>query len=189
MSERDYDVAVVVGGSAGLTAAALAGTLGAKTALISASDLGGECTWTGCIPSKTLLHAAHAAQHARVARELGIHADVSVDFDAVMERVRRTRSDVYEREDAPPNLARYGVRVFRASARFVDRHTVELDGKGPSRLTARWFVIATGSRPKRLAFDAPTFDNENIWDLGALPKHLVVVGGGPAAHRSGSMIQ
>ncbi len=181
MGERDYDVAVVGGGSAGLTAAALAGTLGAKTALISEGELGGECTWTGCIPSKTLLHAAHAAQHARAARALGVHTGVSVDFDAVMERVRRTRADIYEREDAPPNLARYGVSVFRASAHFVDRHTVELDGEGPTRVTARWFVIATGSRPKRLALDAPTFDNESIWDVRTLPKHLVVLGGGPAA--------
>ena len=111
MSERDYDLIVLGGGSAGLTAAALAGMLGAKTALISAGDLGGECTWTGCIPSKTLLHAAHAAHDARAARELGIQTNVSVDFDAVMERVRCTRSEVYEREDAPPNLARYGARV------------------------------------------------------------------------------
>jgi pyruvate/2-oxoglutarate dehydrogenase complex dihydrolipoamide dehydrogenase (E3) component len=180
-SRRDYDVIVLGGGSAGLAAAAMAGILGAKTALLDPQDLGGECTWTGCIPSKSLLRAAHAAHEMSIAAELGLEARLTVDFAQVMERIRRVRSSVYELEDAPPRMARYGVETIRAAGRFVDRHTVELDGEGPSRLTARWFVIATGSRPMRLDVEAPTVDNETMWDLDRLPGRLLIAGGGPVA--------
>jgi pyruvate/2-oxoglutarate dehydrogenase complex dihydrolipoamide dehydrogenase (E3) component len=162
-----YDVAVLGGGASGLAAAASAGLLGAKVVLIERNALGGECTWTGCIPSKTLLHLASAP---------------SPDFEEAMRRVRATRQDVYDREDAPPNLARYGVEIVRACARFVDPHTVALQGDdGCKNITARWFVIATGSRPKRLLHpdDLTVLDNESIWELECKPERMLVVGGGP----------
>jgi len=175
----DYDVAVIGGGAAGLAAAGAAGMLGAKTALVHANDLGGECTWTGCIPSKALLRSAHAAHEIRRAADLGLRAELEVDFAQVMQRVREIRRRVYATADAPEVIARYGVRPIRANARFVDPRTLALDGDGPSRLTARWFVIATGSRPTALRVAVPTYDNESIWDLDVLPKRMLIAGAGP----------
>ncbi len=176
---RDVDVAVIGGGAGGLAAAAAAGLLGAKTALVHAGDLGGECTWTGCIPSKALLRSAHMANEMRRATDFGLRADIEVDFAAVMRRVRAIRERVFAIDDAPDIVARYGVQTIRAHARFVDGRTLELDGDGPSYLTARWFVIATGSRPAPLGVAAPTYDNEAIWNLDVLPARLLIAGAGP----------
>ena len=84
----DYDVIVIGGGAAGLTAAGVSASLGAKTAMIEEKKLGGDCTWYGCIPSKTLLKSAKVAQTIREAQKYGIRTgDLTVDFEAVMKRV------------------------------------------------------------------------------------------------------
>jgi pyruvate/2-oxoglutarate dehydrogenase complex dihydrolipoamide dehydrogenase (E3) component len=112
----DYDMVVIGGGAAGLTAAGMSAVLGAKTALIEARRLGGDCTWYGCIPSKTLLHAARVVHETRNAeRRQIISAQIDVDFNRVMELVRQTRQQVYESADAPPNLERLGVTVLQGS--------------------------------------------------------------------------
>src|SRR5947208_14687440 len=101
---HEYDVAVIGGGAAGLVAAGMSALLGAKTALIEENRLGGDCTWTGCIPSKTLLHTAAVVHAARNADAHGlIGCDPRVNFAGVMRHVREVRSGVYERADAPPN--------------------------------------------------------------------------------------
>lgn len=177
-----YDVAVLGGGASGLVAAGFAGLLGAKVALIEPNILGGECTWSGCIPSKALLHLASLAHATRTMPRVASTTQPQIDFAGVMERVRAIREEVYEAEDAPPNLARYGAETFRASAHFVDAHTIALNGEGPARIQARWFVIATGSRPKKLPGDnVRVLDNETIWDLKELPSRLLILGAGPVA--------
>ena len=185
----DYDVAVLGGGAAGLAAAGFAGVLGARTALIEPDRLGGECTWTGCVPSKTLLRAARAAHEARNAGALGLETTLRVNFSGVMDRVHEVRTKIYDAADAPPNMARYGVDVIRAAARFVNSRTVSLEGDGPTRLRARWFVIATGSRPKRPALSVPMLDNETVWDLESLPRRLLVLGSGPVGIETAQAFQ
>lgn len=179
---RDEDMIVIGGGAAGLVAAGLSAMLGAKTTLVEANKLGGECTWTGCVPSKTLLRAAGIAHQMRTAGRYGLPAaDPQVDLTKVMQRVHRTREQIYQAADAPPNLERLGVRVLSARARFIDPHTVELTEAGgqTSRLTSRYFVIATGSRPKTLSGGAPALTNETIFEVDRLPRRLLVVGAGP----------
>ena len=181
MSAREYDLAVIGAGAAGLTAVGTAGALGAKTVLIEAARFGSDCTWHGCVPSKTLLRAAAAAAEARAAWRFGIDASPQIDGVRVMARVRAIRERIYADADAPNVLARYGVETLHARARFHDPQTLALDGDGPQFVTARRFVIASGSRPRALDLGVPTVDSDAVWDLETVPARMLVVGGGPNA--------
>ena len=175
-----YDLVIVGGGSAGLTAAGFAVQLGARTALVEKHRIGGDCTWTGCVPSKTLLKAAKVAHAMRTA---GIHGlspvEPTVDLKQVMARVRAVVADVYQHE-SPESLRSDGIDVFLGGARFLDSHTLAV---GETTLTARRILLTTGAHP----FIPPVegldkvdyLTYENVWDLEALPTHLIVVGGGP----------
>jgi len=181
LSRPTFDLAVIGAGAAGLTAAGAAAAIGAKTVLVEASVFGGDCTWHGCVPSKTLLRAAAAAAEVRSATRFGIDAEPHIDGARVLARVRAIRDRIYAESDAPAVLGRYGFETIRARARFLDPHTLALDGVGPRTLTARRFVIATGSAPQALDLGVPTVDTESIWEIERLPTHLLVVGGGPVA--------
>jgi pyruvate/2-oxoglutarate dehydrogenase complex dihydrolipoamide dehydrogenase (E3) component len=173
---------VIGGGAAGLTAAGMSALLGAKTALIEEQRLGGDCTWVGCVPSKTLLRAAKAAHEMKTAGRFGlIPAQPQIPFAKVMNHVRQTRQHIYDDADAPPNMERLGMEVIIGSAHFSDPHALEVrDTSGNlRRITSRFFVIATGSRPKTPPFTASVLTNETIFELEAQPKRLLIVGGGP----------
>lgn len=180
MSRATYDLAVIGAGAAGLTAAGAAAAIGAKTILIEAAQFGGDCTWRGCIPSKALLRAAGAAAEARGAHRFGIEATPHVDGERVLARLRAVRERIYAHADAPPVLAGYGIETLAARARFADARTLALDGTSRT-ITARRFVIATGSRPASLELGVPTVDPDTIWDIETLPERLLVIGGGPVA--------
>lgn len=182
----DYDYLVIGGGAAGLTAAGLGASLGAKTLLVERHRLGGDCTWTGCIPSKTLLHAARVAHTVRTADAVGIGADAPrVDFAAVLDRVHRVRQHVYDEADAPERLAAFGVETAHAEAVFLDPHTVRLtDADGSARrVTFEKGLIATGSRPVVPTIDGldgvPFLTNETLFELTEQPASLLVLGAGP----------
>jgi pyruvate/2-oxoglutarate dehydrogenase complex dihydrolipoamide dehydrogenase (E3) component len=180
--KHDYDMIVIGGGSAGLVAAGMSALLGAKTLLVEQHRLGGECTWTGCIPSKALIKAAKIAHEMRHADRYGLTpATAEHDFGRVMEHVRAIRQKVYEQADAPAHFERMGVELIQADARFLDPHTVELTkpGGADQKVTSRYFVIATGSRPIQPEFAVPTLNNENLFELTSQPKRLVVLGAGP----------
>lgn len=180
----DYDMIVIGGGAAGLIAAGMSALLGAKTALIEEHRLGGDCTWVGCIPSKTLLKAARVAHQTRTADRFGLNAtNPSIPFPQLMEHVRRTRQQVYGEADAPPNVEKLGVEVIAAHARFTDPHTVEITEGESRKITSRYFVIATGSRPKipptSPGFAVECLTNETLFELTVQPKRLLVLGAGP----------
>lgn len=181
LSRPTYDLAVIGAGAAGLTAAGAAAALGAKTILIEASQFGGDCTWRGCVPSKTLLRAAAAAAEVRGAERFGIEAAPRIDGERVLARVRAVRERIYAQADAPTVLARYSIQTLGATARFVDPHTLALEGNALPTLTACRFVIATGSRQLPLDLGVPMVNTETIWEIKALPSQLLVVGGGPVA--------
>lgn len=179
MSEFDYDVVVIGCGTAGSRAARVAGQAGARVlAVDSAEELGGLCILRGCMPTKTLLETAHRLHEIRDAERFGIvAAPPSLDFAAHMARMRALvkrfqRAKVGGVERAPHQLRR-GV------ARFVDAHTVEIDGD-PVR--ARAFVIASGSvvRPLPIAVDegAPVVDSDGMFLLEEPPETAVVLGAG-----------
>jgi pyruvate/2-oxoglutarate dehydrogenase complex dihydrolipoamide dehydrogenase (E3) component len=179
MNILKYDLVIIGAGSAGLTAAQAAVALGARVALIEGHRTGGECTWTGCIPSKTLLAVARQVHAARNTAALGIRIEaVTVDFSAVMAHVRRTIEQVYD-EESPDALRTQGVDVYEAYAQFTDPRTVHLsDG---TTLQGKYFLICTGASPHiSPGFQAvPYLTSETLFDLTSLPRHLLIVGGGP----------
>ena len=175
-----YDFVVIGAGSAGLTGARFAAQLGVRVALVERSRTGGDCTWTGCVPSKALISVAKTAHRMRTAGSQGLDpVEPEVDFRRVMARVRGPISDIHSRE-SPETLAKEGIEVVEGAARFLDDHTVSA---GHRTLYGRKILIATGAAPVVPGIpglsDAKFFTYHDIWSIEDLPRHLLVVGGGP----------
>jgi len=174
------DLCIIGAGSAGLTVAAGAAQLGARVILIERGEMGGDCLNFGCVPSKALIAAGHAAQTMRDAGRFGIApVEPSIDFAATMDHVRGVIAAIAP-NDSVERFEKLGVRILRTTARFVSPDTVEAGGE---RIRARRFVIATGSRPTAPpipGLDAvPYLTNETVFDNRQRPEHLVIIGGGP----------
>ena len=177
---RRYDLVVVGGGTAGLVSALIAAGAGARVALIEADRTGGDCLWTGCVPSKSLIAAADLAQRIRDAARLGVDAgEPEVDFERVMAHVDGARARIAP-HDSPDRLRGEGVHVVEDRARFLEPGTIDAGG---TRLGYRAAIIATGSRPALPPVpglsEASPLTSDNLWDLRKLPRRLVVLGGGP----------
>ena len=182
MADYDFDYIVIGGGAAGLTAAGIAANAGVKTMMIERHRLGGDCTWTGCIPSKTILHAAHLAHSARTAGAFGVDAEVSVRFSDVMANVHRLREEVYEDADDPAIYEGFGIEVIHGEARFVNPNTLQIEGEdGARRVTGRMFCICTGGRAAAPPIDGlDTVDyltNETLFEITEQPARLAVLAG------------
>jgi pyruvate/2-oxoglutarate dehydrogenase complex dihydrolipoamide dehydrogenase (E3) component len=171
---------VIGAGSGGLSVAAAAAAFGVPVVLIEKAKMGGECLNTGCVPSKALLAAASHAADARVTAPFGVTASlVNVDFKKVREHIRATIAAIAP-TDSAERFRGLGVTVIAATARFLDRNTVEA---GDYLIRARRFVIAAGSKPAIPPIEGLDqigyLTNETIFELAELPKHLLIVGGGP----------
>lgn len=180
MATTDFDIVVIGGGSGGLVVAAGGATLGAKVALVENHKLGGDCLWTGCVPSKTLIKSARVAYLMRNADRFALSPhDPKPAVSRVMEHVASVIADI-EPNDSPERFRALGVDVIFGDGRFVDPETFEVDGR---RLRARTFVIATGSRPGIPSIpgieSVPYLTNETIFNLREDVPHLIVVGSGP----------
>lgn len=174
-----YDLIVIGGGSAGLTAADFAAHIGVKV-LIAAEELGGDCTWTGCIPSKALIRIARLAHDQLHAGSSGIGpGEARVDFPRVMAEVRAVIARVYSHE-TPEVLAQRGIDVATGPVRFVSAETIEV---GERRIGARYFVICTGAEPAIPTIpglaSVPYLTHESVFDLNRLPARLIVIGAAP----------
>jgi pyruvate/2-oxoglutarate dehydrogenase complex dihydrolipoamide dehydrogenase (E3) component len=174
------DICVIGAGSGGLSVAAGASQMGAPTVLIEKDKMGGDCLNTGCVPSKALLAAGHAAAAVRKSHTFGVHADAPDIHDAeVYSHVHNTIAAI-EPNDSVERFEGLGVNVIKAAARFTGPQEVEAGGQ---RIQARRFVIATGSRafvpPITGIEDVPYLTNENVFEQNQLPGHLIVIGGGP----------
>jgi len=179
MSDLKTDICVIGAGAAGLSVAAGAVQMGARVVLIEAGEMGGDCLNTGCVPSKALLAAGHKAHHtAQAAFGVAGH-DPAPDFAAAKDHLRAV-IDRIAPIDSQERFEGLGVTVIRARARFVAPDMLEAGGQ---RITARRFVIATGSQP--FVPDIPGLGsvayhtNETIFDLRVRPEHLIIIGGGP----------
>lgn len=174
-----WDLLVVGGGAAGLVASQTAAGLGAAVLLVERDRTGGECLWTGCVPSKALIAAANSAAQARRAASYGVDVgQVTVDFAAVMTHVRRSIDQIAP-VDSPEALEEAGVTVRSGTARFTGPGVADVDG---TEVRFRQAVVATGSLPESPSMpglaDQDFLTSDTLWDLRELPRRLVVLGGG-----------
>ena len=174
------DICVIGGGSGGLSVAAAAAAFGVPVVLIEKGLMGGDCLNYGCVPSKALISVAKKANAIRHADAYGIKAqEPEVDFAAVRARIRSV-IDTIAPHDSVERFTGLGVQVIQGAAKFIGPDCVEVNG---IQICARRFVVATGSSalvpPIPGLKDVPYLTNETVFDLDVLPKHLMVIGGGP----------
>jgi len=174
-----WDLLVVGGGTAGLVAAKTAAGFGVSVLLVERDRIGGDCLWTGCVPSKALLSAAHAAHGARTATQYGIGVEqVTVDFPAVMAHVHQAIAAI-EPTDSPAAMRAAGVSAAHGSAQFTSSNAVAVEGVP---VTFRQALVATGAAPVMPPIpglaEADPLTNESVFGLTRLPGRLLVLGGG-----------
>ena len=176
----ETDICVIGAGSGGLTVAAVSAQLGVATVLVEKHKMGGDCLNYGCVPSKALLAAANTAATVRRASRLGIDfGEPALNGDGAFTHVQNAIAAIAP-HDSVERFEGYGAQVILAPARFIGRREIEA---GDYKIRARRFVIATGSGPlvppiPGLA-ETRYFTNETIFDQKTVPRHLVIVGGGP----------
>lgn len=176
---NNYDIAVIGGGSAGLTVAYTAIALKKKVLIIEKDRLGGECTWTGCVPSKALLKAAKVAYQSQNASKYGIINDCNVDLSGVMNYVHNVQEKIYQKEN-PEVLRADGIDVLNEEAEFIDCNTLKLN---QDKIKADKIIVATGSSPVIPPIDGikdvSYLTNQTLFSLEKLPESLLIIGGGP----------
>ena len=177
---EQYDIAIVGAGAAGLIAADFALRLGVRVVMLEKDRIGGDCTWTGCVPSKSLLRVASVAHMAKLAERVGLGLKVEpVNLAEVREYLRRTIAQIYAPTE-PESLRARGLDVCVGPTKFVDAHTLQC---GEQRLEAKKILIATGATPKAPAIagiERVQYETYlTIFENARLPEHLLVVGGGP----------
>jgi pyruvate/2-oxoglutarate dehydrogenase complex dihydrolipoamide dehydrogenase (E3) component len=176
----NVDICVIGAGSGGLAVAAGASQMGATVALVEKGEMGGDCLNTGCVPSKSLLAAAHVAQSAREAGKFGLDvSEPKTRWDGVHAHVHGVM-DAIAPNDSQERFEKLGVNVIRARAEFIDHRTIRA---GDQRVRAKYFVLATGSSPFVPPIeglkDVAYLTNETIFHNKDAIKHLIVIGGGP----------
>ena len=183
-----YDLIVIGGGSAGLVAAGGAATLGARVALIEKNLLGGDCLYTGCVPSKTLIKSARFAHQARTAKKYGFQTlepkFVDDSFASITNRVQNI-IEIIEKHDAPERFEKMGVEVVFGAPKFLSSFEIEVSLKNTNEkrlMKAKRFCISTGSRPFTPPieglFETGFITNEEVFHLKELPERLIVLGAG-----------
>jgi pyruvate/2-oxoglutarate dehydrogenase complex dihydrolipoamide dehydrogenase (E3) component len=182
MARYKFDLIVIGGGGAGITSALLASGLGKRVALVDKKKFGGECTWTGCVPSKAIIQSARISHYIATAARYGldVKGKFSIGHDRVMENVRKIVNRVYKGESGK-HFAKLGIdAVENADISFTDPHTLSVNG---TMMTSDKFMIATGSSPLVPGITgmdrAQILTNEKIFSLKKLPASMAILGGGP----------
>ncbi len=176
-----YDLVIVGMGSGGLVAAEFAASLGLRVAAVERHRVGGDCLWTGCVPSKALLASAKVAHHLRTADRYGLEAvEPEIDLAGVWRRIRAIQEQIAETDDDPARYEAMGVELVRGEARLAGENAVAV---GERMLETRRILLCTGSRPAKPAVpgleEAGFLTSENVFELERPPRSVVVLGGGP----------
>ncbi|MGH9244725.1 MAG: dihydrolipoyl dehydrogenase family protein [Acidimicrobiales bacterium] len=184
---RRYDLVIVGAGSGGIVAARVAAAFGIRVALVERGRIGGECLWTGCVPSKALVAAARVTNTIRTADRLGLAGGrPDIDTAEVWKRVRAVQEEIASVDDDPDKLRAAGIDVVFGGAALSGRHEVTVTdfgtGTGDERLVGGVILLCTGSRPAEPAIeglaDAGYLTHETVFELARPPDSLVIVGGG-----------
>ena len=176
---EQFDTVVIGGGTAGLVTASGCARLGRRVAMIEREKLGGDCLWTGCVPTKALVATAKLASQMRHADRFGLTPhDPEISPRAVMESMRAQRRAI-EHHDDPEKFRKLGIDVITGDAKLVSRSEVEV---GDRRLVAKDIVIATGARTSVPPVDglkeSGFLDHVSFLNQDAFPQSLVILGGG-----------
>jgi len=192
----EYDIVIIGGGSGGLVVASAAAQLNAKVALVEKARLGGDCLWFGCVPSKSLLHASRVAHEVKTSSRFGVYVTPpDIQFSEATGYVQQVISNI-QPNDSPERFESLGVEVIFGEGEFKNENTFTVNGRD---LTARAFVVSTGSSPKVPPIEgieqAGFLTNEQVFSLKERPGSLAVIGAGPigcelgqAFHRLGSQV-
>ncbi len=178
MSEK-LDVVVIGGGTGGLVTASGCARLGRRVALIEREALGGDCLWTGCVPTKALVASARLAHQMRTASAFGLSpVTPKLDPKSIMDSMREAQR-IAGKHDDPEKFRKLSIDVIEGSARFVANNAVEVNGR---RLEAKDIVIATGSRTRVPPIDglreAGFIDHVSFLKQNAFPASILILGGG-----------
>ena len=181
-AKYDYNLVVIGGGAAGLVTSYIAATLKAKVALIEKHKMGGDCLYTGCVPSKAFIKSAKVAHTVRNAEKFGFTSrEPEVNFAALMERIQTVIGKI-EPNDSPERYSALGVDCLKGDAKVISPFEISLNDRV---ITSRNIVLATGASPLIPpigGLDQIDFlTSSTVWKVRELPKRLLILGGGPIA--------
>jgi pyruvate/2-oxoglutarate dehydrogenase complex dihydrolipoamide dehydrogenase (E3) component len=183
-----YDLVIIGLGSGGIIAAHFAaGELGLKVAAVERGRIGGDCLWTGCVPSKSLIASARVAHTVREAHHFGVSAgEPQIDLAAVWGRIKTVQATIAATDHSPDRFHELGIDLIEGEGRVTGYSEVTVETAGDVRqLDTRFVLVCTGSRPAippipGLA-EVDYLTSENIFELERPPESLVMIGGGPVA--------
>lgn len=176
-----YDLVIVGMGSGGMVAAEFAATLDLEVAVVERARVGGDCLWTGCVPSKALLAAGKVAHHMRTADDFGIEpVEPTVDRASVWKHIHAVQHEIASTDDNPQRFVDMGVDIVYGDATLTGKNTVQV---GDRTLDTRYVLLCTGSRPAVPPIDgleeAGYVTSESLFELDEPPASFVNIGGGP----------
>jgi pyruvate/2-oxoglutarate dehydrogenase complex dihydrolipoamide dehydrogenase (E3) component len=182
-----FDLVIVGMGSGGMVAAEFAATLDVKVAVVERGRVGGDCLWTGCVPSKALLASGKVAHHVRHADRWGIEpAPPRVDRSRVWDRIRSVQQQVASTDDNPDRFREMGVEIVAGRARLTGPTSLVVKSDdGERELSTRYVLLCTGSRPAVPPIEGLEevgfVTSESLFELTDIPASFVNIGGGPIA--------
>jgi pyruvate/2-oxoglutarate dehydrogenase complex dihydrolipoamide dehydrogenase (E3) component len=184
-----FDLVVVGGGPAGVSAALRARELGATVALAERDRLGGVCTNDGCVPTRVMAHAARLLRDARQSARYGlVGATPEVDFAALLARVRGVVDEIHGKKQLARHLERSGTELLKGAARFVGPDLLEV---GERRIQASRFVLTCGGHARRLPFPGSelALTHSEIWSLERLPATVTIIGASATGSQLASIFE
>jgi pyruvate/2-oxoglutarate dehydrogenase complex dihydrolipoamide dehydrogenase (E3) component len=185
---EEYDMVVIGAGVSGLISVIIGAWLGKKCALIERHSMGGDCLNTGCVPSKALIACARAMHSTQHLSEFGVkipEGEVTIDFNFVMERMRKIRAKISHVDSVERYSRDFCKHVFVGDAKFIGNKSVEIIGDDGSKRVLKYkkAMIAVGASaaipPVPGLREIPFLTNSNFFNQTQLPPRMMVIGCGP----------